>query len=221
MSNEVNAEAGAYIEEHPAMWTAFVSVFDMYGSQIDPLAAHLGDRSGAIEILAGSMLSRLADEHGVYLSRAVHDAQTADLLAALDERNVQSRGDLARADALARPGEAVEAMSNTRFARCICGHFATDHSRAGCAESPECNCVTPDYLFRGVGAFIDDMPGYDRDLLASKVQWEGGVLATLEYGVTASDIGDLDLARAWGEMEDAYAVLRPLVAAMNARLANR
>jgi len=63
----VNAEAGDYIEDDPAAWSALVDAFGLYASQLDDLAEHLGTRHGAVEVLAGAMLSRLADVHSLYL----------------------------------------------------------------------------------------------------------------------------------------------------------
>jgi hypothetical protein len=52
---------------------------------------------------------------------------------------------------------------------------------------------------------------YDRDLLAYKIQWEGGVLATLDYGLQPEDIEDERLRAAWGELRELHGRLRPLV----------
>lgn len=44
--------------------------------------------------------------------------------------------------------------------------------------------------------------------LAAKVGWEGGILATLEYGITADDIEDPSLAAIWERMERHYGAIR-------------
>jgi len=53
--------------------------------------------------------------------------------------------------------------------------------------------------------------GYDRRLLAHKVDWEGGVLGALQYGVTCDDIADAALARRWAKIERLHKQLMPLV----------
>ena len=52
---------------------------------------------------------------------------------------------------------------------------------------------------------------YDRDLLASKIDWEGGITATLEYGLRSEDIADPDLQAQWQAMERLWDDLRPLI----------
>jgi hypothetical protein len=52
---------------------------------------------------------------------------------------------------------------------------------------------------------------YDSDLLAHKINWEGGVLATLDYGLRPEDIEDQQLRTAWAELRELYARIRPLV----------
>jgi hypothetical protein len=59
---------------------------------------------------------------------------------------------------------------------------------------------------------------YDRDLLASKIQWEGGVLAALDYGLRSDDIRDPDLRAAWQRLQNLHAELRPLVRDFERRL---
>lgn len=43
--------------------------------------------------------------------------------------------------------------------------------------------------------------------LASKIEWEGGILDAVDYGIRAEDMpeGDVEMAEAWHELEDAYA----------------
>lgn len=62
------------------------------------------------------------------------------------------------------------------------------------------------------------MKGYDRDLLASKIRWEGGVTATLEYGLRSEDIADPDLRVQWQAMEFLWDELRPLIVAFRRSL---
>lgn len=59
---------------------------------------------------------------------------------------------------------------------------------------------------------------YDRDLLASKIRWEGGVAATLDYGLRAADIGDPDLRSAWARLQKLHAQLSPLILEFEALL---
>ena len=61
--------------------------------------------------------------------------------------------------------------------------------------------------------------GYDRDLLAAKIAWEGGVTATLEYGLRSEDIDDLDLRVQWQAMEYLWDELRPLIRELQRTLA--
>jgi hypothetical protein len=59
---------------------------------------------------------------------------------------------------------------------------------------------------------------YDRDLLASKIRWEGGVLAALDYGLHPDDIGDPELRSAWERLQQLHAEIRPLVRDFERRL---
>lgn len=59
---------------------------------------------------------------------------------------------------------------------------------------------------------------YDRDLLAYKIRWEGGVMAALDYGLRADDIGDPDLRAAWQRLQGLHEELRPLVREFERRL---
>lgn len=54
-------------------------------------------------------------------------------------------------------------------------------------------------------------PGYDRDLLAAKIKWEGGIVSTLEYGLRSEDIADPDLRVQWQAMEHLWDEMRLLV----------
>jgi len=62
---------------------------------------------------------------------------------------------------------------------------------------------------------------YDRDLLAYKIQWEGGVIATLDYGLLPEDIADSDLRTAWAELRDLQAQMRTLIKDFQNRLTAR
>lgn len=59
---------------------------------------------------------------------------------------------------------------------------------------------------------------YDRDLLAYKIRWEGGVMAALDYGLRSDDIDDPDLRAAWHRLQSLHAELRPLVRDFERRL---
>lgn len=45
-----------------------------------------------------------------------------------------------------------------------------------------------------------------RERLASKIEWEGGVLESIDYGITTDMLpeGDTELAELWAEMVPAY-----------------
>lgn len=60
--------------------------------------------------------------------------------------------------------------------------------------------------------------GYDRDLLASKIEWEGGIVSALEYGIRSGDIEDSDLRVRWRTMEMLWDELRPLIRDFDVRL---
>ena len=51
--------------------------------------------------------------------------------------------------------------------------------------------------------------------LARKVEWEGGVIAALEYGIRSEEIDDPELSALWHRMETLYDQLRPCVRAAN------
>ena len=61
---------------------------------------------------------------------------------------------------------------------------------------------------------------YDRELLASKIRWEGGVLAALDYGLRPDDIDDAELRNAWARLRDVHAELRPLMKDFERRLSS-
>lgn len=47
----------------------------------------------------------------------------------------------------------------------------------------------------------------DANALRSKIDWEGGVLPALEYGIRDDDIDDEELAESWAELSASYADL--------------
>ena len=59
-----------------------------------------------------------------------------------------------------------------------------------------------------------------RSALAAKVEWEGGILGALDYGITADEMpeGDTELAKAWAEMASAYAQLEACMKPVEALL---
>jgi hypothetical protein len=58
----------------------------------------------------------------------------------------------------------------------------------------------------------------DRRRLAEKIEWEGGVFATLRYGVRSEDIADEDLRALWARMEEHYLAITPLATQISVRL---
>jgi hypothetical protein len=54
--------------------------------------------------------------------------------------------------------------------------------------------------------------------LARKVQWEGGVLEAVQYGIRAEQIADPELSASWRRIEEMWASLQPAVAAVDGRL---
>lgn len=66
---EVNPEAGDYFEdEGPLAWDAWVNVVKTYSARFAGLSASIGE-DGAASVLAGTMLSYLADQHCLFLRR--------------------------------------------------------------------------------------------------------------------------------------------------------
>jgi hypothetical protein len=63
-----------------------------------------------------------------------------------------------------------------------------------------------------------EMERLDRQRLAAKVAWEGGVFATLRYGVRSEDISDVDLKALWAEMEHHYQAITPIAVRIAAAL---
>lgn len=46
--------------------------------------------------------------------------------------------------------------------------------------------------------------GMTADEVYSKIDWEGGIYGALQYGLSARDIADPDLARAWDELSTRF-----------------
>ena len=63
-----------------------------------------------------------------------------------------------------------------------------------------------------------DREQLDRRGLADKVAWEGGVFATLRYGVRSEDIEDEHLRALWAEMECHYRAITPIAVRIAAAL---
>jgi hypothetical protein len=55
----------------------------------------------------------------------------------------------------------------------------------------------------------------DQRSLADLVRNHGGILGAIEYGVSADDIEDPELASAWRRVVEQYAALRPNLAVIN------
>lgn len=55
-------------------------------------------------------------------------------------------------------------------------------------------------------------------LLADKVGWEGGILATIDYGVRSRDIDDPEVARLWAELETLYDQMVPVPGRVDLRI---
>lgn len=54
--------------------------------------------------------------------------------------------------------------------------------------------------------------------LAAKVAWEGGLVATLDYGVRSDDIDDPETAALWSKLETLYDEMTPLMAQLDLRI---
>ena len=55
-------------------------------------------------------------------------------------------------------------------------------------------------------------------LLADKVGWEGGILATIDYGVRSADIDDPEVAKLWAELETLYDQMIPAMGKLDLRI---
>ena len=64
----------------------------------------------------------------------------------------------------------------------------------------------------------NDSEQMDRRRLAEKVAWEGGVFATLRYGIRSEDIADESLKALWAEMERHYRAITPIAVKIAAAL---
>lgn len=49
------------------------------------------------------------------------------------------------------------------------------------------------------------------DDVANKIEWEGGIISALEYGIHADDIEDEELANLWEQLEQAYNPVHKLI----------
>ncbi len=58
---------------------------------------------------------------------------------------------------------------------------------------------------------VDRTSGLTLRRLAEKVDWEGGVIEALEYGIRSSDIADPEVATVWRRVEQLWTELRPAV----------
>jgi hypothetical protein len=63
-----------------------------------------------------------------------------------------------------------------------------------------------------------ERPKISATRLAEKVAWEGGALATLDFGIVADQIEDPALRALWQDLQDRYRGLAPLVADIEGRL---
>lgn len=63
-----------------------------------------------------------------------------------------------------------------------------------------------------------DSKKLSNDRLAQKIRWEGGLLAALDYGITAKDIEDPEVAKLWRRLERSYGTLSPLIDEATERL---
>jgi hypothetical protein len=54
--------------------------------------------------------------------------------------------------------------------------------------------------------------------LATKVEWEGGVLEAIQYGIKGADIADPRVAEEWRQLEQMWSAMEPALVAMNKRL---
>lgn len=51
-----------------------------------------------------------------------------------------------------------------------------------------------------------------RQQVRDKIEWEGGIMSTLSYGLRPEDIADHSLATLWGEARDIHAELNSVLA---------
>lgn len=62
------------------------------------------------------------------------------------------------------------------------------------------------------------IPTMTRQQVRDKVEWEGGVVSTLNYGLRAEDIADPKLASLWSEAQQIQFELSSVVAEINQSL---
>lgn len=62
------------------------------------------------------------------------------------------------------------------------------------------------------------MPKMSNERLATKVDWEGGVLPAITYGIRSNEIADPEIAELWAKAEKAYGALAPIVRTIETRL---
>ena len=62
-----------------------------------------------------------------------------------------------------------------------------------------------------------------REHLADKIQWEGGILEAVDYGIKTEDMpeGDTELTEAWAKLEATWKQLSPLADAIAKMLDDR
>lgn len=54
--------------------------------------------------------------------------------------------------------------------------------------------------------------------LAHKVGWEGGILATIDFGIRSGDIEDQEVAKLWAEIEALYDRMVPVMGKVDQRI---
>jgi hypothetical protein len=65
---------------------------------------------------------------------------------------------------------------------------------------------------------IRSMAKMNNERLATKVDWEGGVLPAITYGIRANQIADPEIAALWSEAEKTHALLEPVIRDIERRL---
>ena len=62
-----------------------------------------------------------------------------------------------------------------------------------------------------------------RAALAGKIEWEGGLMESLDYGITTEMMpeGDAELTEAWSKLEAAYRAVEPLAEVVEKLLEDR
>lgn len=74
---------------------------------------------------------------------------------------------------------------------------------------------------KGNGAEMSDR-FESRAAVRAKIEWEGGIMEVLDYGITTTDLpeGDTELTEAWDKLATAYHEMTPLVDAVEKLLAD-